>query len=253
MRDYFIFESANVSFTAKEGDFITFIGGMNKEIVDNLLLKKKSSDITINYSKISGKTINKLIDNIGYVVIDFLDTFLSETVMDELAFNLESKAMNKKEMKEKVKEISEMFNFKSSLLTSPLLMNRSEKVKLCFARAIISNPKIIVIDNMLDLLDKEDFKIVSKILNEYVSNGNIVLNFTSNIEEALLGNTLIVSDNEKIAIKGNTLSVLNEEKLMKRLGIGLPFIVLLNKYLKDYELLDNYILSSKGVSENIWK
>ena len=40
---------------------------------------------------------------------------------------------------------------------------------------------------------------------------------------------------------------------MKRLGFSLPFIVQLNKYMKDYELIKNYTLSYEGLVGKIWK
>ena len=39
--------------------------------------------------------------------------------------------------------------------------------------------------------------------------------------------------------------VLNEEKLLKRLGIGLPFLVELNKYFMDYGMIDKYHLTNQ--------
>ena len=52
---------------------------------------------------------------------------------------------------------------------------------------------------------------------------------------------------------GKTLSVLNEEKILRRLGLGLPFIVELNKYLMDYKLIDKYYLTNKKLVGAIWK
>ena len=57
----------------------------------------------------------------------------------------------------------------------------------------------------------------------------------------------------KIVMSGKTMSVLNEEKIMKRLDINLPFIVLLNKYLIDYNLIDNYILDYTSLGGALWK
>jgi len=48
------------------------------------------------------------------------------------------------------------------------------------------------------------------------------------------------------------MSVLNEEKLMKRLGYSLPFVIQLNKYLKDYELIRDYNLSYESLVKSIW-
>ena len=119
--------------------------------------------------------------------------------------------------------------------------------------ALVTNPKLLLIDNLLSLLDKNDFKIVLNNLKEFIKNGGIIFNFTTNIEETILSNELIITDKEKIVISGPTLSVLNEEKIMKRLGISLPFIVMLNKYLIDYELINTYYLDYSLLGGKLWK
>ena len=103
------------------------------------------------------------------------------------------------------------------------------------------------------MLDKNDFKNVINNLKEFIKNGGIIFNFTTNIEETILSNELIITDKEKIVISGPTLSVLNEEKIMKRLGISLPFIVMLNKYLIDYELINTYYLDYNLLGGKLWK
>ena len=90
-------------------------------------------------------------------------------------------------------------------------------------------------------------------MKEYASKGNIILNFTNEIEESILGNKIVITDKEKILMSGNTLSVLNEEIIMKRLGFNLPFIVKLNKYFKDYNIIDNYILDDRKLVDTLWK
>ena len=105
---------------------------------------------------------------------------------------------------------------------------------------------------MLSLLDESDKEKVYKALKQYTKNNGIILNFTTQIEETLLGTDIIITDKTKVLLSGKTMSVLNEEKLMKRLGYNLPFIIQLNKYLKDYELIRNYNLSYESLVNSIW-
>lgn len=252
--DYFIYKENNdFSFNAKEGDFITFLGEANDTIINNIIFINSNDYITLNYLKINKKNKEKLISNLGYASVYLLNTFTSETVKDEIAYVLESKAINKKEMLNRINEISKELGLEKYLEMHPLLLDESTKAKLSLARIMVSNPKILIIDNILSFLDKDDFYIVNRYLKEYISKGNIVLNFTNEIEESLLGNKLIINNKEKILISGGTLSVLNEEKIMKRLGFNLPFIVQLSKYFKDYNLIDNYILDYRKLVDTLWK
>ena len=155
-------------------------------------------------------------------------------------------------MKKKIEEISTKFKFNNYLEESPYSLNISKRCLLLIMISLITEPKVLIINNLLELLDSDDFELVINILNEYKEN-HIVLNFTNNIEETLLGEYIIVTNNEKVVVSGKTISVLNEEKIMKRLGHNLPFIVLLNKYLKDYNLIDRYILNYNSLGEILWK
>ncbi len=246
-------ENEENSFGAKENEFITFLGDKNNIILDNLMFKKENEFITINSSKITNKTKDKLRKLIGFSSFSMLEIFLGETVRDELAYGLESLATKKEEMIERIDEVGKLFRLTALMEESPKSISVSAKVKLNIARAFITKPKILVLDNVLSSLDEKDFKLVVQNLKTYVDQGGIILNFTTEIEETLLGSKVIITNEDKIILSGYTLSVLNEEKLMKRLGYSLPFIILLNKYLKDYNLIDYYILSYERLVDEIWK
>ena len=90
-------------------------------------------------------------------------------------------------------------------------------------------------------------------LKEYAKNGMIIINFTNDIEDALFGNKVIVIYDKKVICEGKTMSVLNEEKILKRLNIGLPFIVELSKYFMDYGMIDKYYLTNEKLIGALWK
>ena len=246
-------ENEENSFGAKENEWITFLGDRNNQILDNLLFKKENDYITINYSKITSKTVDKLRKLVGFSCFSMLNVFLGETLRDELAYGLESLATKKEEMISRIDEISAQFRLTPLLEESPKSLSTSSKVKLSIARSLITKPKILVLDNVLSCLDEKDLTLVNKNLQKYVDEGGIIFNFTTEIEETLLGTKVIVTLEDKIAISGYTLSVLNEEKIMKRLGYSLPFIILLNKYLKDYGLIDYYVFTYERLVSEIWK
>ena len=114
-------------------------------------------------------------------------------------------------------------------------------------------PGIIVIDNLLCELDASDKELVINLLKEYVSDGGIVINFTNDIEETLFGEKVIIIYDKKLVCEGKTLSVLNEEKLLKRLHLGIPFIVELNKYLMDYQMINKYYMTNEKLVNALWK
>ena len=127
--DYFAYkESNNFSFSAQEKDFITFLGDKNDTLINNIIFTNVNDYITLNYLKIEKKNQEKLISNLGYASIYLLDTFTSETVKDEIAFVLESKAMNKREMQIKIKEICKALN-------SSIINRRKLKSQIIFSKS----------------------------------------------------------------------------------------------------------------------
>ena len=109
------------------------------------------------------------------------------------------------------------------------------------------------IDNVFDNMDFKEKEFILEELKEYTKKGNVVINFTNNIDEALYGNKVVLVSKKMVLAEGETLSVLNEEKLLKRLGFGQPFIIELCKLLMDYNLIDKYYLSYKKLVSKVWK
>ena len=120
-------------------------------------------------------------------------------------------------------------------------------------KEIEKNPSAIILDNILCTLELDELKDVLYVLNKYKNNGGIIINVTNDIEEALYGNRIIIINNNSIICDGDVLSVLNEEKLLKRIGVCLPFIIELNKYLMDYNLISDYYLNNKELVGALWK
>jgi hypothetical protein len=78
------------------------------------------------------------------------------------------------------------------------------------------------------------------------------VNITSDIEEALNSHKLIIINNNKIVIEGCTISVLKEEKILKRLGIKLPFVVDLSLQLNYYGLINSMYLDEEVMVNKLW-
>ncbi len=58
------------------------------------------------------------------------------------------------------------------------VLSKGMKQKMCFLRALIGEPSIIVMDE-LDALDSKSLKTIDEILESFVSNGGAVIKFTS--------------------------------------------------------------------------
>jgi len=235
-------ESKDFEIKVKNGEFITLLGEGNSKLINNLFFKKENNYITYKYSKISYKNLSNYRNNVIFIINRNLNIFLGETVRDELAYGMENKGFEKEKMLENIKIISEIFKIHDLLDKDPNGLGISDKVKVKIAGALLCEPNILVLDNVLCEIDQCEKENVVEYLKEYVKKGNVILNFTTDINESLYSEFVYIIGLDKILISGKTLNVLNEDKILKKLGIGLPFIVELNKYLIDYSIIDSYIL-----------
>ena len=78
------------------------------------------------------------------------------------------------------------------------------------------------------------------------------INITSNIEDAIYCDYIIVFDNENIVVEGLRDGVLKEEKLLKRLGFGLPFVVDLSTQLKAYGVINKEYYDVDSLAGDLW-
>ncbi len=92
-------------------------------------------------------------------------------------------------------------------------------------------------EEIFDLLDKQNINYVS---------------VTSNIEDALFGDYIIVYDEDMKVLEGNKEMVLKNEKLLKKLGFGVPFVVDLSIQLMYYDILDRVYFDVDNLLEALW-
>lgn len=109
--------------------------------------------------------------------------------------------------------------------------------------------KFVVFNDVLRYLKKKDF---STLLNIMEDKDIHFLNITSDIEEALFSDELIVFDKGKIILEGSTISVLKEERILKKLGYKLPFIIDLSLQLNAYGIIDSIFLDEELLVDKIW-
>lgn len=95
--------------------------------------------------------------------------------------------------------------------------------------------KRVIFNESLSSLSNKEKKEIFDLLDK--QNINYV-NVTSNIEDALFGDYIIVYDEDMKVLEGNKEVVLKNEKLFKKLGFGVPFVVDLSIQLMYYDILD---------------
>ncbi len=242
-----------IEFDLKEKSHLSIIGNSNDFFINSLLSHQEKTNIFIGDKELLDDNISTIRKRMCIVLNKYLNIFVGETVKDEIAFGLEGLAYKKNEIAEIIDSQSKLFKLDSLLEKDPNSLGSSDKVKMKILCAMIIGPKILVLDNIINELDYNDKILIFDILEEYKKNDGIIINVTSDIEETLYSDRIIILHDNKLVCDGKTLSVLNEEKILKRLGTGIPFIVELNKYFMDYGMINKYYLSNEKLVGALWK
>lgn len=254
MKEYFKYRFSNdFEINLNEKDFVTIIGNNNNLIMHSLIHRQKRCNIFIGDKEYNPNQKELYYKQIGFILYKHLNLYVGETVIDELVYGLENMSKSRNEIREIIDIKSKLFKINHLLDRDVNSLGNSDRVKMKIMSIIITEPKVLVIDNILNELDLNDKLLVLEILEEYAKKGNIVINITNDIEETLYTNKMIIINDKKNVFSGKPSKILENEKLLKDLKIGLPFMYELSKYLIDYGMIDKYYLTNKSLVEAIWK
>jgi cell division transport system ATP-binding protein len=147
------------------------------------LFPDKGSIAFDNYSsdKTDGSEIPKMRRLIGNVFQDFRIMF-DRDVFENIALPLFIGGEKKNNIHKRVHEIASKFNLTDSLKKMPYDLSGGEQQKVCIARAIITDPKILLADEPTGNLDPFIALELFRLIDEINAKGTTVLIATHNFE-----------------------------------------------------------------------
>lgn len=247
----------NLNLNIKEGSFISIIGpnGSGKSTLMKLIvgLYKAEGEIKVDNITMGQDTFKEIRSKIGIVFENPDNQFVAETVMDEIAFALENMNYEKKEIRSRVREVGKLLDIESIMEKEPHSLSGGQKELVSLASALAIKPRILILDEALDMIDNNRRNDVLKVLTDLNKDGMTIINITHNSEELLYGSDIIVINSGVIQDQGSTKELLRKEKLFKNNGLELPFVVDLSYKLKYYGLVDDIVLDIDELVNKIWK
>lgn len=204
---------ADVSLSIKKGEFVFIIGasGSGKSTLTKLLYREEKPNRGtvhvggINVGKLKNSNVYKLRRKIGVVFQDF-KLLPKLTVYENIAYPLESYGMKSSEIREKVLKAVERVGLKDKLRSYPNQLSGGEQQRVCIARAIVNEPKLIICDEPTGDLDpkmsSEIMEVIEKI-NKELKSTVIMATHDKEIVNRMkkrvicIDNGVVVSDKEK--------------------------------------------------------
>ena len=162
---------SDVNFSVEKGEYVAIMGesGSGKTTLLNILAsldKPTNGEILLNGKntvQIKDKELSAFRrDNLGFVFQDFnlLDTF---TIRDNIFLPLVLSGKKYNEMEERLKPLSKRLGIEQLLDKYPYEVSGGQKQRAAVARALITNPQIILADEPTGNLDEDTAKDIVEI------------------------------------------------------------------------------------------
>ena len=207
----------NVNFSVEKGEYVAIMGesGSGKTTLLNMLaaLDKPTGGSVL----LDGQELSKIKeaavaafrrDNLGFVFQEFnlLDTL---SVEDNIYLPLVLAGKNYKEMEQKLKPIAEQLGITGLLKKYPYEISGGQKQRVAVARAIITEPKMLLADEPTGALDSKATDELLRLFCEVNRTGQTILMVTHSVKAAShAGRVLFIKDGEVFhqIYKGNQTS-----------------------------------------------
>ncbi|HAS37445.1 MAG TPA: ABC transporter ATP-binding protein [Ruminococcaceae bacterium] len=195
----------NVNFSVEEGEYVAIMGesGSGKTTLLNILaaLDKPTNGCVIlegkDLSKIKEKDVAAFRrDNLGFVFQDFnlLDTF---TLEDNIYLPLVLAGKDYKEMSGKLNTVADRLGIRSLLKKYPYEVSGGQKQRAAVARAIITDPRLILADEPTGALDSKSTDELLRLFSEINAAGQTIVMVTHSVKAASSANrVLFIKDGE---------------------------------------------------------
>ena len=163
---------ADLTLQIDKGEFVFVTGasGCGKSTFVKLLYREEKPTKGqvmvggINVAKLYNRKVYKLRRKLGIVFQDF-KLLPKLTVYENVAFGLENIGMKKKEIKEKVLIALERVGLTEKIRSFPNQLSGGEQQRVCIARAIVNEPKLLICDEPPGNLDPKTSKEIVKVIN----------------------------------------------------------------------------------------
>ena len=214
----------DVSFAVDPGESLAIIGttGSGKSTISNLISRLydvRDGEILIDDIPITHYNLNSLRSQIGYVPQDVF--LFSDTIYNNIGFGLENAPEEKVMQAARDADVYENIRafpqgFDTRVGERGITLSGGQKQRVSIARAVVREPKILMLD---DALSAVDTKTENNILNSLkrIMKGRTTIIISHRVSSAKLANKILVLVDGKIAEVGTHDSLIERDGIYRDL------------------------------------
>ena len=204
----------NLSFKVKEGEFFAFLGvnGAGKSTTISIMcgeLNRDSGEVFIEGKNIDDD-MQEIRKDLGVVYQNnVLDKVLS--VYDNLKFRASLYGIFGKDFEERFEKLASLLDFKDLKNRTYGKLSGGQKRRVDIARALLHEPKILILDEPTTGLDPQTRKLVWKVIDKLRKERNLTVFLTTHyMEEVTDADYVVILNKGKIVAEGSPLDLKNQ-------------------------------------------
>ena len=204
------------SLTINQGEIFGIIGlsGAGKSTLIrciNMLEVPTAGQVFVDGEELTAMTetqLRKARQNIGMIFQHF-NLLASRTVFDNIAFPLEIQGLGKDEIKKRVEPLLELVQLQDRADHYPSQLSGGQKQRVGIARALASNPKVLLCDEATSALDPQTTKSILNLLRDINQRLNLTIVMITHQMEVVkeICDRVAVIENGSIIEEGNMVDV----------------------------------------------
>lgn len=213
----------NLSFSVNRSEFFGILGADDAgkttiaKLMNGLIVPSKG-EVTLKDvpERVSPEELRK---EVGVIFSDPENQIVGTTVEEDVAFGLGNLRVPLQEMRRRVNDYLKRVGLLKYANRSPYELSGGEQQKLCCAGVLAMEPECLVLDEPLSFLDSTNRKEVFELLVELNRSGKTLIYLTSDPEELLYANRVIVLHKGAIHTECPLSMVWNNFSILEESGI----------------------------------
>ena len=247
-----------VSFCIEKGSYTTIIGhnGSGKSTLAKLisgLLPIKQGEVIVDGKNVNEENMPELRKKLGIVFQNPDNQFIGSTVKDDIAFGLENRLVDAKDMETIIEEYAKKVGLKEFLDSEPQNLSGGQKQRVAIAGVMAMHPEIIIFDEATSMLDPKGKKEIKKLMAELAQDDKYtIISITHDIEEVLQSDDCVVLNQGKLFMHDKPSKVFEKASELRKINLDIPFVSQVKELFADkkIKLKSNDL---KGMVEELWQ